>query len=318
MTTTLRLVFCGTPAYAVPTLRALVAAGHTVSLVLSQPDKPVGRDALVAPTPVKAAALDLGLPVAQPATLKRNEDLRAQLEALAPDAIVVVAYGRILPQWMLDLPRLGCINAHGSLLPRWRGAAPIQWAIASGDAETGVTTMQMDAGLDTGAMLLHRAVPIGPHTDSPQLFTQLSDGQCRACRRDAGSTGAGLTQGNAAGSGARNTGAAAHTRRRPHRLVAPCGGDRPALPRLPTLAGRIHPPARQKTPRAHHDPRRRRTRHAPRQHRRAAWNPRGLLRRRLRPAPRRTDGGQKTHARSRLPPRLPTQNRRTPRKVSQG
>ncbi len=172
--TPLRLVFCGTPAYAVPTLRALVAGGHEVVLVLSQPDKPVGREGVVAATPVKAAAVELGIAVMQPATLKRNEDLRAELERLAPDCIVVVAYGRILPQWMLDLPRMGCVNAHGSLLPRWRGAAPIQWAIASGDAETGVTTMQMDAGLDTGAMLLRRAVPIGPGTTSPEMFEELA------------------------------------------------------------------------------------------------------------------------------------------------
>lgn len=170
----MRLVFCGTPAYAVPTLQALVAAGHEVVLALSQPDKPVGRDAVVAPTPVKAAALALGIAVQQPTKLKTNDDLRPLLETLSPDAMVVIAYGRILPPWMLALPRLGCINAHGSLLPRWRGAAPIQWAIASGDAETGVTTMQMDAGLDTGAMLLRRSVPIGPLTTSPMLFNQLA------------------------------------------------------------------------------------------------------------------------------------------------
>ncbi len=170
----LRLVFCGTPAYAVPTLQALVAAGHEVVLAVSQPDKPVGRDGVVVATPVKAAAGLLGVAVVQPLTLKRNEELRAELERLAPDCIVVVAYGRILPQWMLELPRLGCVNAHGSLLPRWRGAAPIQWAIASGDAQTGVTTMQMDAGLDTGAMLLRRAVPIGPETTSPEMFERLA------------------------------------------------------------------------------------------------------------------------------------------------
>ncbi len=171
----LRLVFCGTPAYAVPTLRALVGAGHEVVLAVSQPDKPIGREGVVAATPVKAAAIELGIPVVQPVTLKRNEELRAELTALAPDCIVVVAYGRILPQWILDLPRLGCVNAHGSLLPRWRGAAPIQWAIASGDAETGVTTMQMDAGLDTGAMLLKRVVPVEPETTAVGLFGQLAE-----------------------------------------------------------------------------------------------------------------------------------------------
>lgn len=170
----MRLVFCGTPAYAVPTLQALVNAGHEVVLALSQPDKPVGREGIVAPTPVKAAAVALRISVVQPTKLKVNDELRSTLEALAPDAMVVVAYGRILPPWMLELPRLGCVNAHGSLLPRWRGAAPIQWAVASGDAETGVTTMQMNAGLDTGAMLLRRVVPIGLATTSPQLFLQLA------------------------------------------------------------------------------------------------------------------------------------------------
>lgn len=170
----MRLVFCGTPAYAVPTLQALVGSGHEVVLALSQPDKPVGREGMVGATPMKAAAVALGIPVVQPTKLRVNDELRATLEALAPDAMVVVAYGRILPQWMLELPRLGCVNAHGSLLPRWRGAAPIQWAVASGDAETGVTTMQMDVGLDTGAMLLRRVVPIGSATTSPQLFQQLA------------------------------------------------------------------------------------------------------------------------------------------------
>ncbi|GAA3757660.1 methionyl-tRNA formyltransferase [Terriglobus aquaticus] len=170
----MKLVFCGTPQFAVPTLEALVAAGHDVALALSQPDRPVGRDATVAPTPVKAAALAHGIPVEQPEKIKTNEALRAQLEAIQPDAIIVVAYGRILPQWMLDLPGFGCLNGHGSLLPRWRGAAPIQWAIAAGDEETGVTIMRLDAGLDTGPMLLRRAVPITPETTSADLFLSLS------------------------------------------------------------------------------------------------------------------------------------------------
>jgi methionyl-tRNA formyltransferase len=170
----MRLVFCGTPHFAVPTLEALIAAGHTVSLVLSQPDKPVGRAAEVHPTPVKQVALAHHIPVQQPRTLKNNEDLRTQLTALAPDAIVVVAYGRIIPQWMLDLPRFGCLNGHASLLPRWRGAAPIQWAIAGGDTMTGVTTMQLNAGLDTGPMLLKSSVPITPDTTAPQLFVSLA------------------------------------------------------------------------------------------------------------------------------------------------
>lgn len=171
----MRLVFCGTPQFAVPTLDALVAAGHDVALVLSQPDKPVGRTGDVNPTPVKRAALVHGIPVLQPEKLRNNETLQNQLIAARPDAIIVVAYGRILPGWMLDLPRFGCLNGHASLLPRWRGAAPIQWAIAGGDAQTGVTTMRLNAGLDTGPMLLKRAVDITPQTTSPEVFLSLAD-----------------------------------------------------------------------------------------------------------------------------------------------
>ena len=171
----MRLVFCGTPQFAVPTLDALVAAGHDVALVLSQPDKPVGRTGEVNPTPVKRAATTHGIPVVQPEKLKTNEALQSQVNALIPDAIIVVAYGRILPGWMLDLPRFGCLNGHASLLPRWRGAAPIQWAIAGGDAQTGVTTMRLNAGLDTGPMLLKRTVPITSQTTAPELFLSLAD-----------------------------------------------------------------------------------------------------------------------------------------------
>ncbi|SEB63579.1 methionyl-tRNA formyltransferase [Terriglobus roseus] len=170
----MRLVFCGTPQFAVPTLEALLAAGHEIPLVISQPDKPVGRSGEINPTPVKRAALARGIVVTQPEKLKHNESLRETLTQIAPDAIIVVAYGRIIPQWMLDLPRYGCINGHGSLLPRWRGAAPIQWAIASGDTETGVTTMRLNAGLDTGPMLMKWAVTITPQTTSPELFQTLS------------------------------------------------------------------------------------------------------------------------------------------------
>ncbi len=170
----MKLVFCGTPQFAVPTLEALIAAGHEVALVLSQPDRPVGREGEVHATPVKRTAQAHRIPVLQPEKLKHNEDLRAQLAAVAPDAIIVVAYGRIIPQWMLDLPQYGCINGHASLLPRWRGAAPIQWAIASGDTETGVTTMLLNAGLDTGPMLMEWAVTITPQTTAPQLFESLS------------------------------------------------------------------------------------------------------------------------------------------------
>lgn len=171
----MKLIFCGTPAFAVPTLQALIAAGHDVSLVLSQPDRPIGRAGQVNPTPVKQIAQEHGIPVAQPEKLKHNDTLRAQLTAHSPDAIIVVAYGRILPQWMLDLPPHGCLNGHASLLPRWRGAAPIQWAIASGDEETGVTTMRLNAGLDTGPMLMKRAVEITARTTAPQLFVSLAE-----------------------------------------------------------------------------------------------------------------------------------------------
>jgi methionyl-tRNA formyltransferase len=128
----LKLVFCGTPQFAVPTFEALVAAGHRIALAVSQPDRPAGRDQQIAPTPVKQAALGAGISVTQPEKIRNNAEFRAQLEAIAPDAIVVVAYGRIIPPWMLALPRLGCINLHASLLPRFRGAAPIQWAILYG------------------------------------------------------------------------------------------------------------------------------------------------------------------------------------------
>lgn len=170
----MKLVFCGTPQFAVPTLEAIIAAGHEVARVLSQPDKPVGRSGEVNPTPVKKAALAHGIAVSQPEKLKNNLELRAMLTDIKPDAILVVAYGRIIPQWMLDLPRYGNINLHGSLLPRWRGAAPIQWAVAAGDKVTGVTTMLLNAGLDTGPMLLKREVPIAPQTTSVELFSKLA------------------------------------------------------------------------------------------------------------------------------------------------
>src|ERR1700685_536726 len=162
MTQSLTLVFCGTPRFAVPTLEALVHAGFPVRLVVTQPDKPRGRGLALAPSAVKESALALQLPVAQPASIKNNDEFRAQLTALNPDTIIVVGYGRIIPQWMIDLPRLGNINLHASLLPKYRGAAPIQWAIAQGESVTGVTTMRIDAGLDTGDILLQKEMPIKP------------------------------------------------------------------------------------------------------------------------------------------------------------
>lgn len=156
----MKLVFCGTPLFAVPTLSKLVEAGLSVELVVTQPDRPRGRGLELSASPVKQRTLELGLPLVQPATIKNNEEFRWQLIAIAPQAIIVVGYGRIIPQWMIDLPPLGNINLHGSLLPKYRGAAPIQWAVASGEKITGVTTMRIDAGLDTGDIFLQRELPL--------------------------------------------------------------------------------------------------------------------------------------------------------------
>jgi methionyl-tRNA formyltransferase len=166
----LNLVFCGTPRFAVPTLEKLLAAGFVVSLVVTQPDRPRGRGLELAPSPVKARALELGLPITQPERIKNNPEFQSHLSALKPDAIIVVGYGRIIPQWMLDLPRFGNINLHGSLLPKYRGAAPIQWAIARGESVTGVTTMRIDSGLDTGDILLQREAQI-PHDDTAETLS---------------------------------------------------------------------------------------------------------------------------------------------------
>src|SRR5271163_2364114 len=154
------LVFCGTPRFAVSTLERLVEAGHSVPLVVTQPDRPRGRGMEVAVSPVKDAATRLGISIAQPAAIKNNSEFRGELTAICPDAIIVVGYGRIIPQWMIDLPRLGNLNLHASLLPKYRGAAPIQWAIACGETVTGVTIMRIDAGLDTGDILLQRELAI--------------------------------------------------------------------------------------------------------------------------------------------------------------
>jgi methionyl-tRNA formyltransferase len=170
----LNLVFCGTPRFAVPTLERLVEAGFRVHLVVTQPDRPKGRGLEVVFSPVKEAALKLGLPVVQPAAIKNNDEFRGQLSAIRPDAIIVVGYGRIVPQWMLDLPPLGNINLHGSLLPKYRGAAPIQWAIAQGERITGVTTMRIDAGLDTGDILLQRELAIGDEDTAETLALPLA------------------------------------------------------------------------------------------------------------------------------------------------
>jgi methionyl-tRNA formyltransferase len=174
MPTPFKLVFCGTPNFAVPTLEKLVEAGHSVPLVVTQPDRPRGRGMEVAVSPVKDAAVRLGIAILQPATIKNNTEFRDQLVAIVPDAIIVVGYGRIIPQWMIDLPQLGNLNLHASLLPKYRGAAPIQWAIASGETVTGVTTMRIDAGLDTGDILLQREIPIGLEDTSETLGPKLA------------------------------------------------------------------------------------------------------------------------------------------------
>jgi methionyl-tRNA formyltransferase len=168
------LVFCGTPSFAVPTLRKLVAAGFRVKLVATQPDRPSGRGLDPVASPVKQSALALDLPITQPEKIKNNEEFRARLESITPQAIIVVGYGRILPQWMIDLPRLGNINLHASLLPKYRGAAPIQWAIVRGETTTGVTTMRIDAGLDTGEILLQADERIKPEDTALTLAPRLA------------------------------------------------------------------------------------------------------------------------------------------------
>jgi len=170
-----RLAFMGSPAFSVPALQALVGAGHEVAAVYCQPPKPAHRGQALTRCPVHAAADALGLPVRTPARLKRDEAEHAAFAALGLDAAVVVAYGLILPLPMLAAPRHGCLNIHASLLPRWRGAAPIQAAILAGDGETGITIMRMDEGLDTGPMLLAEATPITEETTAPALHDRLSE-----------------------------------------------------------------------------------------------------------------------------------------------
>ena len=169
----MRIVFAGTPEFAAQHLEALLQAGYQVEAVYTQPDRRAGRGQKLMPSPVNQLALQHGLPVMQPATL-RDAEAQHALAALQPDLMVVVAYGLILPQAVLDTPRLGCINSHASLLPRWRGAAPIQRAIEAGDSESGVTVMQMEAGLDTGPMLLKVRTPIGPSDTGGSLHDRLA------------------------------------------------------------------------------------------------------------------------------------------------
>ncbi|MFA7835345.1 methionyl-tRNA formyltransferase [Aeromonas dhakensis] len=170
----LKLIFAGTPDFAARHLAALLSSDHEVVAVYTQPDKPAGRGQKLTASPVKELALAHDLPVYQPASL-RKEEAQAELAALGADLMVVVAYGLILPKVVLDTPRLGCINVHGSLLPRWRGAAPIQRSIWAGDAETGVTIMQMDVGLDTGAMIRKMSCPIAADETSASLYDKLAE-----------------------------------------------------------------------------------------------------------------------------------------------
>ena len=173
MTEPLRIVFAGTPEFAAEHLKALLGSSHQIVAVYSQPDRPAGRGQKLTPSPVKLLAMQHEIPVLQPQTL-RDPAAQAELAALKPDLMVVVAYGLILPQVVLDIPRLGCINSHASLLPRWRGAAPIQRAVEAGDAESGVTVMQMEAGLDTGPMLLKVSTAISADDTGGSLHDRLA------------------------------------------------------------------------------------------------------------------------------------------------
>ena len=174
MIQSLDLVFCGTPQFAVPTLEKLIETGFNVSLVLTQPDRPKGRGLELVSSPVKQTAEKHGLPIYQPEKIKLNEQLRTKLRAIHPEAIIVVGYGRIIPPWMLELPRYGNINLHASLLPKYRGAAPIQWAIANGETATGVTTMRIDEGLDTGDILLQKDMAIATEDTAETLAPKLA------------------------------------------------------------------------------------------------------------------------------------------------
>ena len=173
----MKIVFMGTPDFAVPCLRTLAESAHEVAAVFTQPDKPKGRGYKLIPTPVKAAAAEYDIPVYQPLSLRKGEDAEESMRVLreiAHDLIVVTAYGQILPKEILELPKYGCINIHASLLPKYRGAAPINWVLLNGEKETGVTSMQMSEGLDTGDMLIKKATPIGENETCEELYARLS------------------------------------------------------------------------------------------------------------------------------------------------
>jgi methionyl-tRNA formyltransferase len=171
----MRIVFCGTPEFAVPSLRRLAAETKiSIEAVITQPDRPRGRGQLVSNSPVKEAAIEAGLPVYQPETIK-SDPAQEFLKRIAPDAVVIIAYGQIVPARLLTIPRLGWINVHASLLPRYRGAAPIHWAIANGESITGLTTMQIDVGMDTGPILLQHELQIDPDESAPELAARMSE-----------------------------------------------------------------------------------------------------------------------------------------------
>lgn len=171
----MRIVFCGTPPFAVPTLKHLLAQGDfNIVGVISQPDRPRGRGQIVSPSPVKAVALAAGLPVHQPEKIGSPE-AQEHLQKLVPECVVIIAYGQIIPARLLHIPKYGWINLHASLLPKYRGAAPIHWAIANGETKTGVTTMRIDAGMDTGEILLQREIPIGPRETAPELSIRMAE-----------------------------------------------------------------------------------------------------------------------------------------------
>ena len=245
MSQSLTLVFCGTPRFAVPTLEALVRVGFPVGLVVTQPDKPRGRGLVLAPSAVKESALALQLPVTQPESIKHNNEFHSQLTALKPDAIIVVGYGRIIPQWMIDLPRFGNINLHASLLPKYRGAAPIQWAIARGETVTGVTIMRIDAGLDTGDILLQKEVPIKLTDTAETLAPALAATRRRPDGRHFARTAS--WHNRAAPAGSRKCNARAHPEktRWPNRLSPNRTRNLQSLARIPALAWCLHNFSRQ-------------------------------------------------------------------------
>jgi methionyl-tRNA formyltransferase len=229
MSQSLHLVFCGTPQFAVPTLEKLVAAGFQVHLVLTQPDRPKGRGLELVASPVKQAASRHNLPIYQPEKIKSNEELNSRLREIAPDAIIVVGYGRIIPKWMLELPRYGNLNLHASLLPMYRGAAPIQWAIANGEKVTGVTTMRIDEGLDTGDILLQQELGIAEDDTAETLAPRLA------------AIGADLMIETLSRLQATEiTPKPPYQRTRFDRLPPPGPGNLQPLARIPTLAGSLH------------------------------------------------------------------------------